>query len=163
VWLGVNLINAFVAAWVIGLFEGSIDKLVALAVLMPVVASMGGVSGNQTFTLVTRGLALQQIGSHNASRLLAREILTGLLNGVGWAVVVGMVAVVWFGDTKLGAIFGLALAVNMLTGAIAGVLVPFTLTRLGIDPALAGGVLLTAATDVVGFFSFLALATLVLL
>jgi magnesium transporter len=160
--LGVNLINAFVAAWVIGLFEESIDKVVALAVLMPVVASMGGVAGNQTLTLVTRGIALEQIGKGNGGRLLLRELALGLLNGILWAVVVAGVAVLWFDDMRLGTVFGVALILNLLTGAIAGTLVPLGLQRLGVDPALAGGVVLTAATDVVGFFSFLGLATLFL-
>ena len=163
VWLGVNLVNAFIAAWVIGLFEASIDKIVALAVLMPVIASMGGVAGSQTLTLVTRGIALEQVGKSNARRLLFREITLGLLNGVFWALVVAAVAVFWFDDMRLGLVFGLALVLNLLTGAMAGTLVPLTLQRLGIDPALAGGVVLTAATDVVGFLSFLGLATLVLL
>lgn len=163
IWLGVNLINAFIAAWVIGLFEASIDKLVALAVLMPVVASMGGVSGNQTLTLVTRAIALEQVGKSNAKRLLMRELALGVFNGVFWAVVVALVAVFWFGDPRLGVVFGVALVINLLMGAAAGTLVPLGLQRLGIDPALAGGVALVAVTDVVGFFSFLGLATLVLL
>ncbi|NNJ91679.1 MAG: magnesium transporter [Gammaproteobacteria bacterium] len=163
VWLGINMVTAFVAAWVIGLFDGSIEKIVALAVLMPVVASMGGVAGNQTLTLVTRGLALEQVGKSNVRRLLRRELALGLLNGVFWALVVAVVAVLWFKDTHLGLIFGVALILNLLTGALAGTLVPMVLQRLGIDPALAGGVVLTTATDVVGFFSFLGLATLFLL
>jgi magnesium transporter len=163
IWLGVNLVNAFIAAWVIGLFEASIEQVVALAVLMPVVASMGGVAGNQTLTLVTRGLALEQVGRSNAWRLLLKEIGVGLLNGLFWAVVVALIAVLWFENTRLAMVFGLALVINLLTGATAGTLVPLLLQRLGIDPALAGGVVLTAATDVVGFFSFLGLATLWLL
>lgn len=163
VWLGINMVTAFLAAWVIGLFDGSIEKIVALAVLMPVVASMGGAAGNQTLTLVTRGLALEQIGKSNVRRLLWRELALGLLNGVFWALVVAVVAVLWFKDTHLGLIFGAALILNLLTGALAGTLVPMVLQRLGIDPALAGGVVLTTATDVVGFFSFLGLATLFLL
>ncbi len=163
VWLGVNLFNAFIAAWVIGLFEDSIEKIVALAVLMPVVASMGGVAGNQTLTLVTRGIALEQVGRSNAERLLLRELALGLLNGFFWAVVVGVVAVLWFGSTQLGLVFGFALILNLLTGAMAGTLLPLILQRLGVDPALAGGVVLTAATDVIGFSSFLGLATFFLL
>lgn len=162
-WLGINLVNSFIAAWVIGLFEESIEKIVALAILMPVIASMGGVAGTQTLTLVTRGIALEQIGSSNARRLLLREIALGLLNGFFLALVVAVVAVFWFGDTQLGVVFGFALVINLFTGAIAGTLVPLTLQRLGIDPALAGGVMLIAATDVVGFLSFLGLATLFLL
>ncbi|MGD8555999.1 MAG: magnesium transporter [Chromatiales bacterium] len=163
VWLGVNLVNAFIAAWVIGLFEESIDKVVALAVFMPVVASMGGVAGTQTLTLVARGLALEQVRSNNAGRLLMREIASGLLNGVFWAVVVAIVAILWTGDMRLGLVFGAALVINLLTGAMAGTLVPLALQRIGIDPALAGGVVLIAATDVVGFVSFLGLATLFVL
>jgi magnesium transporter len=163
VWLGVNLVNAFIAAWVIGLFEDSIDKVVALAVLMPVVASMGGVAGTQTLTLVTRGLALEQVRRNNAGKLLLREIASGLLNGFFWAVVVALVAIAWTGDMRLGIVFGVALVINLLTGAMAGTLVPLVLQRLGIDPALAGGVVLIAATDVVGFLSFLGLATLFVL
>ncbi|MDX1345830.1 MAG: magnesium transporter [Sedimenticolaceae bacterium] len=163
VWLGVNLVNAFIAAWVIGLFEDSIDKVVALAVLMPVVASMGGVAGTQTLTLVTRGLALEQVRRSNAGRLLLREIASGLLNGFFWSVVVAIVAITWTGDVRLGVVFGAALVINLLTGATAGTLVPLLLQRLGIDPALAGGVVLIAATDVVGFLSFLGLATLFVL
>jgi magnesium transporter len=163
VWLGVNLVNAFIAAWIIGLFEDSIDKVVALAVLMPVVASMGGVAGNQTLTLVTRGIALDQVRRSNVRRLLFRELALSLLNGFFWAIVVAMVAVYWFDSVQLGIVFGVALVLNLLTGAIAGTLVPLLLQRIGVDPALAGGVVLTAATDVIGFLSFLGLATVFLL
>jgi magnesium transporter len=163
IWLGVNLINAFIAAWVIGLFEDSIDKIVTLAVLMPVVASMGGVAGSQTLTLVTRGLALEQIRRSNAWRLLLRELALGLLNGFLWALVVAIIAFLWFNSAQLGVVFGTALALNLLTGALAGTLIPLLLQRLGIDPALAGGVILIAATDVIGFLSFLGLATIFLL
>ncbi len=163
VWLGVNLINAFLAAWVIGLFDQSIEKLVALAVLMPVVASMGGVAGNQTLILVIRGIALEQIGRANAWRLLINELGVGLANGLLWALVVATAAMLWFGSVQLGIVFAMALVINLINGAVAGTLVPLGLQRIGIDPALAGGVLLTAATDVVGFFSFLGLATLILI
>ena len=163
IWLGVNLINAFIAAWVIGLFEDSIDKIVTLAILMPVVASMGGVAGSQTLTLVTRGLALEQITQSNAWRLLLRELALGLLNGFLWALVVAIIAFFWFNSAQLGIVFGIALALNLLTGALAGTLIPLILQRLGIDPALAGGVILISATDVIGFLSFLGLATIFLL
>lgn len=163
IWLGVNLINAFIAAWVIGLFEDSIDKIVTLAILMPVVASMGGVAGSQTLTLVTRGLALEQITQSNAWRLLLRELALGLLNGFLWALVVAIIAFLWFNSVQLGIVFGIALALNLLTGALAGTLIPLILQRLGIDPALAGGVILISATDVIGFLSFLGLATIFLL
>ena len=156
IWLCVNLINAFIAAWVIGLFEDSIDKIVTLAVLMPVVASMGGVAGSQTLTL-------EQIRQSNAWRLLLRELALGMLNGFLWALVVAIIAFLWFNSAQLGIVFGAALAINLLTGAIAGTLIPLILQRLGIDPALAGGVILIAATDVIGFLSFLGLATLFLL
>jgi magnesium transporter len=158
IWLGVNLLNAFIAAWVIGRFGAAIEQMVALAVLMPVVASMGGVAGNQTLTLVTRGIALDQVGRANARRLLGKEIGVALVGGAFWAVVVGVVALAWFGSTALGVVFGAAILLNMVSGTAAGTLVPLALSRLGIDPALAGGVLLTALTDVVGFASFLGLA-----
>jgi len=163
VWLGINLITAFAAAWVIGLFEASIEKVVALAILMPVVASMGGVTGSQTLTLVTRGIALEQIGSSNVWRLLSQELVIGSINGLFWGAVVAGIAIVWFGDWTLGLIFAMALVVVILTGAVSGTLIPLGLKHLGIDPALAGGVVLTTATDMVGFFAFLGLATLVLI
>lgn len=163
VWLGINLLTAFAAAWVIGLFEASIEKVVALAVLMPVVASMGGVAGSQTLTLVTRGMALEQVGRGNLLRLLWRELGIGFLNGLFWAVVVAGIAVFWFGDLLLGIIFGASLVIGILTGALAGTVIPLTLRRMGVDPALAGGVVLTTATDAIGFFAFLGLATLVIL
>jgi magnesium transporter len=162
-WLGVNLATAFAAAWVIGLFEASIEKVVALAVLMPVVASMGGVAGTQTLTLVTRGIALDQVGVGNILRLLWNEMGIGLLNGLFWALVVALIALTWFGDLSLALIFGAALLIAILTGALAGTLIPLILKRMGIDPALAGGVVLTTATDVIGFFSFLGLATITIL
>jgi magnesium transporter len=163
VWLGANLLNAFVAAWVIGRFGGSIEQMVALAVLMPVVASMGGVAGNQTLTLVTRGLALDQIGPGNLRELLHKELGVALLNGLFWAVVVGAVATAWFGNVPLGLVFGVAILINLTNAAVCGTLIPLALVRLGIDPALAGGVLLTALTDVIGFAAFLAMATVFIL
>jgi magnesium transporter len=162
VWLGVNLINAFIAACVIGLFDEAIEQLVALAVLMPVVASMGGVAGNQTLTLVIRALALEQVGHGNAKRLLAKELGVGLVNGVVWALVVAGVAGLWFSSLGLAITFAVALIINLLNGATAGTVIPLLLNRVGIDPALAGGVLLTAATDVIGFLTFLGIASLFL-
>jgi magnesium transporter len=162
-WLGLNLITAFIAAWVISLFDTSIEKLVSLAVLMPVVASMGGVAGNQTLTLVTRGIALEQIGRSNLWLLVGHEMGIGVINGIFWALIVAFVANLWFGGWSLGLIFGSAVLITMLTGVIAGALIPLWLKRLGIDPAIAGGVVLTTATDAVGFFVFLGLATLFLL
>jgi magnesium transporter len=162
VWLGVNLTTAFLAAWVIGRFEATIQQLVALAVLMPVVASMGGIAGSQTLTIVIRALALGQVGPANARLLLNKELAVGFLNGLLWACVVGVVAATWFHNRSLGLVFGIAVVINLSAGALAGVLIPILLKRLTIDPALAGGVVLTTVTDVVGFIAFLGLATLVL-
>ena len=162
-WLGVNLVTALLAAWVIGHFEATIEKIVALAILMPVVASMGGIAGSQTLTIVIRGLALGQVGRDNSRSLLRKEIAVGLCNGLIWASVVGLVAANWFKDAGLGAVIAIALITNLLAGALAGTLIPLTLKRLGIDPALAGGLFLTTVTDVVGFTAFLGLATLFLI
>jgi magnesium transporter len=163
VWLGINLVTAFLAAWVIGLFEGTLEKVVALAVLMPIVASMGGIAGSQTLTLVIRGLALGNVERGNAPTLLWKELGIGALNGVIWALVVAALAVAWFGDWEIGGIIAAAILLNLLCAALAGVAIPLVLRRLGIDPALAGSVILTTVTDVVGFFAFLGLATLLLL
>ena len=161
-WLGINLLTAFLAAWVIGLFEGSIEKMVALAVLMPVVASMGGVAGNQTLTLVTRGIALDQIGRRNIWKLAVHELTIGGFNGIFWAGVVATIAYYWFNDLMLGLVFGAAMLIVIFTGALVGTFIPLILKRMGIDPALAGGVVLTTATDAIGFFAFLGLATIML-
>ncbi|QYK02244.1 magnesium transporter [Shewanella psychrotolerans] len=163
IWLGINLLTAFLAAWVIGLFETSIEKIVALAVLMPVVASMGGVAGSQTLTLVTRGLALNQINGKNMAKLIGHEFSIGALNGMLWAGVVGIIAFQWFGDWQLGIVFGAAMIIVLIAGVLAGTTIPPLLKKMGIDPALAGGVVLTTVTDVVGFFAFLGLATVVIL
>lgn len=162
-WLAVNLATAFLAAWVIGLFEATIAELVALAVLMPIVASMGGIAGSQTLTIVVRGLALGQVGAANARAVLSREVAVGLLNGVLWAIVVAVVAGAWFSSPGLGAVIGFAMVFNLFTAAFAGASIPLLLDRLDIDPALAGGVVLTTITDVVGFFAFLGLASLFLI
>ena len=162
-WLAINLGTAFLAAWVIGRFEGTIEQLVALAILMPVVASMGGVAGSQTLTIVIRGLALGQIGSANARLLLYRELAIGTLNGILWAVVVAVIAGLWFGDVWLGVVIGAAIIINLVVAAFSGAVIPLVLRRINVDPALAGGVVLTTVTDVVGFFAFLGLATVVLL
>ena len=162
IWLGINLATAFLASWVIGRFEDTLERIVALAVLMPIVASMGGVAGTQTLTLVVRGLALGQVGRGNLRALLSKEVLVGLLNGIVWALVVAVAAMAWFRDLKLGLVIGAAMTINLVAAALAGVLVPLTLKRMNIDPALAGGVVLTTVTDVVGFLSFLGLATLIL-
>jgi magnesium transporter len=158
-WLGLNLATAFLAAWVIGLFAATIEQLVALAVLMPVVASMGGVAGSQTLTIVVRGLALGHVGSANARSVLVREAAVGLINGCGWALVVALIAGGWFQDLRLGAVIACAMVLNLLTAGIAGAAIPLLLRRANIDPALAGGVVLTTVTDVVGFFAFLGLAS----
>ena len=160
VWLGINLLTAFIASAVIGLFEQTIDKVVALAVLMPIVASMGGIAGSQTLTLVIRGQALGHVERSNAGWLLNREMVVGVLNGLLWAGVIAVVATLWFQDINLGIIIAIAIVINLVAGAIAGTLLPIILKSMGIDPALAGSVLLTTITDVVGFFAFLGLATI---
>lgn len=163
VWLGINLCTALLASWVIGFYEETLEKVVALAILMPIVASMGGIAGSQTLTLVIRGIALRQIGRTNASLLLGKELAIGILNGILWAVIVAAVAGTWFQNTEIGLLIGSAMVINMVCAALAGVTIPLALERLGIDPALAGGVLLTTITDVVGFVAFLGLATLYLI
>ncbi len=163
IWLGINLMTALLAAWVIGLFEGTIQKYVALAVLMPIVASMGGIAGSQTLTLVIRGIALGQVSGSNARRLLSKEIWVSIWNGLIWAVVLAVIADLWFADYRLGLIIAAAIIINLLVAAIAGASIPLLLRRLGADPALGGGVVLTTVTDVVGFFAFLGLATIFLM
>ncbi|MCP3849805.1 MAG: magnesium transporter [Gammaproteobacteria bacterium] len=162
VWLAVNLVTAFLASWVIGLFEATLDKVVALAVLMPIVASMGGIAGSQTLTLTIRGLAMGQIAGSNTAWLLRKEMGIGLLNGLIWAVVVAVIAYFWFDSQMISLVIGAALVLNMLMAALAGILVPLTLNRMNIDPALSGAVVLTTVTDVVGFMAFLGLATIFL-
>jgi magnesium transporter len=162
VWLGVNLATAFVAAWVVGLFQATIDQVVALAVLMPIVASMGGIAGSQTLTLMIRGLALGQVQSSNARWLMIREIAVGIVNGIAWATVVAGAVVLWFGSWKLGGIIALALVANLVVAAVSGVSIPLLLKKIGVDPALAGSVVLTTVTDVVGFWAFLGLGALFL-
>lgn len=162
IWLSVNLATAFLAANVVGLFEATIEKVVALAVLMPIVASMGGIAGSQTLVLIIRGLALGQIEQANARWLLLREILVGLLNGVGLSSIVAVAAGIWFEEWTIGLIIFSALMINLFAAALAGVGVPLMLKRMGIDPALAGGVILTTVTDTVGFASLLGLGTLFL-
>ncbi|MEH6576360.1 MAG: magnesium transporter [Amphritea sp.] len=159
VWLGINLITAFLAAAVIGIFEDTIEKVVALAILMPIVASMGGIAGSQVLTLIIRGQALGHVERSNAGWLLNRELIVGALNGVLWALVVAVVAVLWFQDTTIGIVIACAIIINLVVAALAGTMLPIILKTWGIDPALAGSVLLTTITDVVGFFAFLGLAT----
>jgi len=159
IWLGINLLTAIIASSVINIFQETIDKVVALAVLMPIVASMGGVAGSQTLTVVIRGMALGHIGSSNRRWLLTREILSGLMNGLLWATVLGAITALWFNDWTIALIITVATIINLLTAAIGGALLPALLKSMNIDPALAGGVALTTLTDVVGFLAFLGLAT----
>jgi magnesium transporter len=163
VWLGVNLITALLAAGVLYLFEPTLDQIVATAVLFPIVMSMGGIAGTQTLTLMVRGMATGQISDANAQALLRKELAVGLLNGLVFSVVVGAIAVVWYGQLKLGLVIGVAILINLLAGALAGAVVPVMLKRMSIDPALAGGVVLTTVTDVIGIMAFVGLASLILL
>lgn len=162
VWLGVNLLTAVMASWVIGLFEDTIRSVIALAVLMPIVASMGGNAGTQTLTVVIRGLALGVITNSNARRVLIKELLISVMNSMIWAVAVAIIAIVWYRMPSLGLVIALAMSVNLLVAALAGVSIPIVVRKMGIDPALASGVMLTTITDVVGFFVFLGLASLIL-
>jgi len=162
VWLGVNLITAILASAVIRQFDGTIDKLVALAVLMPIVASMGGIAGSQTLTLVIRAMALGQISKANARRLLFKEMGVGIWNGLIWAIVVAGIAEIWYQNLSLSLVIGSAIIVNLIVAAIAGATIPLLLRRLNIDPALSGSVVLTTITDVIGFFVFLGLAAVFL-
>lgn len=163
VWLGINLLTAFAAAWFIGLFEATLQEVVALAVLMPVVASMGGIAGSQTLTLIVRGLALGQVNDNNRMALLNKELKVGVFNGVIWAIVVGMVAHLWFGSFLIGIVIAMAIFVNIISAAFSGVVVPLVLDKLKLDPALSGSVVLTTVTDIVGFVAFLGLGTIILL
>ena len=160
VWLGINLFTAVLASAVINLFQATLEQVVALAILMPIVASMGGVAGSQTLTVVIRGMALGQINRNNLRWLVNKEVLTGALNAMLWAVVIGVFAAWWFEAPMIGVIIAAAMVINLLTAALAGALLPVFLKSIRIDPALAGSVMLTTVTDVVGFLSFLGLATL---
>lgn len=162
-WLFVNLGTAFLASAVIGMFDAAIEKIVALAVLMPIVASMGGNAATQTLTVAVRTLATRELTAANARRVVVKEAMVGAINGLVFAAIVGGIGFAWFGDWELGAVFGLSMIINMIAAALAGVLVPVTLDRLGVDPAVASGVFVTTVTDVVGFFAFLGLAALLLL
>ncbi len=159
IWLGINLLTALAASAVIDQFQATLDKVIALAVLMPIVASMGGVAGTQTLTVVIRGMALGHIQRNNMNWLLNREFLMGAMNGLFWALVVGVVAGIWFSDPLLAVIIAAAMTINLIAAAVSGVLLPVALRRVNIDPALAGSVALTTVTDIVGFLSFLGLAT----
>lgn len=162
-WLAVNLVTAFIASRVIGLFEGSIEKLVALAALMPIVAGIGGNSGNQTITMIVRAMALDQVGTGNTSRLVRKELGVALINGLLWGGVIGLVAFYLYGSWSLGVVMTGAMTLNLLLAALMGVLIPMTLVRMGRDPAMGASVMITAMTDSGGFFIFLGLATLFLL
>ncbi len=163
VWLGVNLLTAFLAAAVVDLFQTTIDKIVLLAVLMPVVPSMGGVAGTQSLTIITRAIALGRIDRTNARRMLRKELAVGLLNGLVWAVIVAAATYLWFGDWRIGGVIAAAMIINLFVAALAGFSIPLGLRRLGIDPALAGGVVLTTVTDVIGYMAFLGLGAAFLL
>ena len=158
IWLAINLATAILAASVIGLFQDTIEKVVALAVLMPIVASMGGIAGTQSLTVLIRAMAMGQINERTEIWLVRREILVSLINGLLWAAVIAVIASYWFSDIRLGMIIAFAIVINLITAGIAGASLPLLLDRLDIDPALAGGVVLTTITDVVGFFAFLGLA-----
>ena len=162
-WLGINLLTAFLAAWTIGLFEATLQQVVALAVLMPIVASMGGIAGSQTLTLMIRGLALEQITPQTYMTLLRKELGVGAINGLLWAAVIASITYFWFGDWVIGGIIGMAIIINIVAAAISGVMIPIWLEKLDIDPALSGSVILTTVTDVVGFFAFLGLGSLFLI
>lgn len=162
VWLGVNLITAIIASWVIGQFEDTMKTMIALAVLMPIVASMGGNAGTQTLTLVIRGMALGTITSTNARLVLMRELMISVLNSMIWALVVAIVAIIWYQNLRLGGVIAMAMSINLMFAALFGVSIPIVVRKMGIDPALASGVMLTTVTDVVGFLSFLGLAAVFL-
>ena len=161
-WLGANLITALLAAASIGIFEATIEKIVTLAILMPIVASMGGIAGMQSLALVIRSQALDQIGSSNSRLLIYKEAAIGFLNGILWSSVVAILVYLWFGSIFLGLVIASALMINLIIGAISGVSLPLVLSKLNIDPALAGGVILTTITDVVGFISLLGIATIMM-
>ena len=162
-WLVVNLATAVLASLVIGLFEGTIERGVALAVLMPIVASMGGNAGTQTLTVAVRALAMKDLSSANAWRFINKELLVGIFNGLLFAVVTGAIAWFWFGRPEIGLVIGAAMVVNLIVAGLSGTLIPLGLERLGIDPAIASSVFLTTVTDVIGFFAFLGLAAAFLL
>jgi len=163
VWLGVNLVTAFMAAFVLYAFEPTLDQIVATAVLFPIVMSMGGIAGTQTLTLMIRGMATGQVSTSNAPALLRKELAVGLLNGIVFSVVIAAIAMIWYDDIPLGLVMGAAILLNLLAGALAGAVVPVVLKRMSIDPALAGGVVLTTVTDVIGIMAFIGLATFILL
>jgi len=163
VWLGINLLTAFMASWVVGQFEATIAQVVAVAVLMNIVASMGGIAGTQTLTLVIRGMALEQVTTQNIRYLFTKEIFVGLINGILWAIVVALIAALWFQNLQMGYVIAAAITINLFFAAFSGVAIPLILRRLNIDPAIAGSVILTTVTDIIGLLTFLGLASLFLL
>ena len=162
IWLGVNLVTAFIAVYFIVLFEATLQQKIALAILMPVVASMGGIAGTQTLIIVTRGIATGRVTTANIKSLINKEVAVSVLNGVIWSIVIALVTYYWFSDIVLSVVIGLAIIVNLVVAAFSGAFLPLLLTKLKIDPALAGGVILTTITDVIGFVAFLGLAALVI-
>ena len=162
IWLGVNLVTAFIAVYFIGLFEATLQQKIALAILMPVVASMGGIAGTQTLIIVTRGIATGRVTTANIKSLINKEVAVSGLNGIIWSFVIAFVTYYWFNDVVLSVVIGLAIIVNLVVAAFSGAFLPLLLTKLKIDPALAGGVILTTITDVIGFVAFLGLAALVM-
>ena len=162
IWLGVNLVTAFIAVYFIGLFEATLQQKIALAILMPVVASMGGIAGTQTLIIVTRGIATGRVTTANIKSLINKEVAVSVLNGIIWSIVIALVTYYWFSDVVLSVVIGLAIIVNLVVAAFSGAFLPLLLTKLKIDPALAGGVILTTITDVIGFVAFLGLAAMVI-
>ena len=160
IWLGVNLITAFIAVYFIGLFEATLQQKIALAILMPVVASMGGIAGTQTLIIVTRGIATGKVTAANIRALINKEVAVSGLNGIIWSIVIGLITYYWFSDLLLSLIIALAIITNLVVAAFSGAFLPLLLSKLRIDPALAGGVILTTITDVIGFVAFLGLAAL---
>jgi magnesium transporter len=163
VWLSVNLITALMAAIVLYAFQPTLDQLVELAVLFPVVMSMGGIAGTQTLTLMIRGMATGQVSARNSMAILRKELAVGILNGIVFSIVIAIIAYIWYGNAGLGVVMAVAIIVNLVAGALAGALIPIILKRMSIDPALAGGVVLTTVTDVIGIFAFIGLASYVLI
>ncbi|MBE0459581.1 magnesium transporter [Pseudoalteromonas sp. KG3] len=163
IWLGINLATAFLASWFIGLFGATIEQVVALAVLMPVVASMGGIAGSQTLTVIVRGLALGQVTDSNRKALLKKELRVGAVNGCVWAMVIGVLTYVWFSDVMLSITITVAILLNLIAASLSGVVIPSILDKMKIDPALSGSVILTTVTDIIGFVTFLGLGSLLLL
>jgi magnesium transporter len=163
VWLGVNLVTTLLAALVLFAFEPTLDQLVELAVLFPIVMSMGGIAGTQTLTLMIRGMATGQVSGSNSMAILRKELAVGMLNGLVFSILLAAIAYLWYGNIGLGIVMAIAIIVNLIAGALAGALIPVILRRMSIDPALAGGVVLTTVTDVIGIVAFVGLASFLLL